>query len=243
MSDVNLHVYATPSDTASACATRVVELLNDRLQRARFATLAVSGGSTPALMFRILVTCKVDWTRVHFFQVDERRVPPDDAQSNYRLAQAELFAPAGIPSENIHRIYGELTAEGAAMRYNAEVRDFFKAEPGVMPIFDVIHRGMGAEAHTASLFPGDPLIGDTTGIAAAVSVPVAPHERITMLTGPLTAARHTVMLVAGSDKAYALKETLGSRHEPFHFPAQIGTWHSPRAEWFVDFPAAAQLPK
>ncbi len=243
MPDVNLHVYASAADAARACALRAAELLTKRLNEAEYVTFAISGGSTPAHMFQVLATCSIDWKRVHLFQVDERRVPPEDEHSNYLLAHAELITPTGIPSENVHRVRGELTKEEAAVRYVAEIQQFFGTPPGVVPVFDIVHRGMGGEAHTASLFPGEPLIGDTTGIAAAVTVPPTPHERVTLLPGPLTAARHTLMLVAGGDKAQALHAVLTRKYEPFHFPAQIATWGSARAQWFVDSSAAALLPR
>jgi 6-phosphogluconolactonase len=243
MPDANLHVYASAAEAARACAVRAAELLTKRLSEAESVTFAISGGSTPALMFGVLATCRVEWKRVHLFQVDERRVAPDDARSNYRLAHAELITPAGIPSENVHRIRGELSAEEAAIRYVAEIRRFFRTPPGVAPVFDIVHRGMGGESHTASLFPGEPLIGDSTGIAAAVTVPVAPHERVTLLPGPLAAARHTLMLLAGGDKAEALHQVLTRKYEPFHMPAQIGTYGNAKAEWYVDSAAAALMPR
>ena len=243
MPDANLHIYASLADAARACAQRAASLLTERLAEAPFATFAVSGGSSPTLMFRALAGSGVDWKRVHFFQVDERRVPPDDANSNYRLLHAELIAPAGIPSENVHRIHGEISAVGAAYEYIAEIQKFFGIEPGIVPVFDVVHRGMGKEGHTASLFPGEPLIGDTTGIAAAVTVPATPAERVTLLPGPLAAARYTLMLVAGADKAGPLQRAIGRTYEPFHTPVQIGTWGNANAEWFVDSPAASRLPR
>jgi 6-phosphogluconolactonase len=241
MPDANLHVYASAADAARACAGRAAELLAKRLSAAERVTFAVSGGSTPVMMFRVLATCRVEWKRVHLFQVDERRVAPDDAQSNYRLVHAELITPTGIPSENVHRIRGELSAEQAATRYSAEIRQFFGTPPGVVPVFDIVHRGMGEESHTASLFPGEPFIGDTTGIAAAVTVPVPPPDRVTLLPGPLAAARHTLMLVAGTDKKRALHSVLTRPYEPFHLPAQIGTYGNANAEWYVDSAAAALM--
>jgi 6-phosphogluconolactonase len=243
MPDANLHVYATPADAARACAQRAADLLTKRLSEARFVTFAVSGGTSPAMMFRVLATCRVEWKRVHLFQVDERRVPPDDANSNYRLVHAELITPTGIPSDNVHRIHGEISVEGAAIQYVSDIRQFFGIEPGEVPVFDVVHRGMGVEGHTASLFPGEPLIGDTTTIAAAVDVPVPPPERVTLLPGPLVAARHTLMLVAGGDKADALFRAIAKPYEPFGTPVQIGTWGNANAEWYVDSQAAARLPR
>jgi 6-phosphogluconolactonase len=178
---------------------------------------------------------------VHIFQVDERRVPPDDPRSNYRLAHADLITPAGIPPANVHRVLGELPLEAATHRYIDDVQSFFGTAPGTVPVFDVVHRGMGGESHTASLFPGEPLISDTTGIAAGVHVPAEPPERVTLLPGPLTAARHTLMLVAGGDKADAMQKVFGRDYEPFHYPAQLGTWENPNAQWFVDSAAASLL--
>jgi len=241
MPDATLRVYATAGEAARACGQRAGELLAKRLAEADCATLAVSGGSTPKLMFPVLAASAVEWKRVHLFQVDERLVPPEDAQSNYRLIHAELITPTGIPSENVHRIRGEMWADSAAERYAEEIRRFFRIVPGVSPVFDVVHRGMGAEGHTASLFPGQPLIGDTTRIAAAVTVPVVPLERVTLLPGPLMAARHTLMLVCGSDKAPALQQVLTRKYEPFHMPAQVGTFENPRAEWYVDSAAGALI--
>ena len=243
MAERNLQVYASAAEAARACALRAAELLTRRLSEAEIVTFAVSGGSTPALMFPVLAECPVDWKRVHIFQVDERRVPPDDPRSNYRLAHADLITPAGIPSENVHRVRGELTLEAATYRYIDDIQSFFGTAPGTVPVFDVVHRGMGGESHTASLFPGEPLIGDTTGIAAAVHVPAEPPESVTLLPGPLTAARHTLMLVAGSDKAEALQKVMGRKYEPFHYPAQLGTWENPNALWFVDSAAASLLPR
>ena len=241
MPDANLHVYASAREAARACGQRAAELLVKRLAEADWATLALSGGNSPKPMFPVLAASAIDWKRVHLFQVDERRVPPEDAQSNYRLIHAELITPTGIPSENVHRIRGEMWADAAAERYAEEIQRFFGIPAGVSPVFDVVHRGMGAEGHTASLFPGEPLIGETTRIAAAVTVPVAPLERVTLLPGPLAAARHTLMLVSGTDKAAALQQVLARKYEPFHFPAQLGTFENPRAEWYVDSAAAALI--
>ena len=243
MPEANVHVYASAGEAARACAQRAAELLIKRLEDADHATLAVSGGSTPKMMFPVLAASAVDWKRVHLFQVDERRVPPEDAQSNYRLIHAQLITPSGIPSENVHRIRGEMWGDAAAERYAEEIQRFFRIAPGASPVFDVVHRGMGAEGHTASLFPGEPLIGDVTRLVAAVTVPATPPERVTLLPGPLTAARHTLMLVCGSDKAPALQQVLTRKYEPFHMPAQLGTFGNPMAEWYIDSAAGALIRK
>jgi len=237
----NLRVFASAPEAASACAERAAELLRKRLTEVDFASLAVSGGSTPKFMFPVLASSGLDWRRIHLFQVDERRVPPEDPRSNYRLVHQGLVVGSGIPPENVHRIRGELWADGAAERYVAEITHALRLVPGLVPVFDVVHRGMGAEGHTASLFPGEALIGDHERIAAAVTVPVPPVERVTLLPGPLTAARHTLMLVCGDDKAAALHQVLSRKYEPFHLPAQIGTLGNVNAEWYVDLAAAVRI--
>ncbi len=238
---MGFHVFPTAADAAQACAVRAAELLRERLDAAPWATLVVSGGTTPALMFEALAAEDVDWKRVYLFQVDERLVPPNDPGSNYRLAREKLIIPAGIPPANVHRIRGELPGSEAADRYGEEIREFFGLGAGEMPAFDVVHRGMGEEAHTASLFPGEPLIANTTRIAAAVHTPKPPPDRITLLPGPLNAARHTLMLLAGEDKAEALRLVMREPIDPFRYPAQIGTRDCPTAEWFVDQAAAARV--
>jgi 6-phosphogluconolactonase len=124
----------------------------------------------------------------------------------------------------------------AAARYAQDIRRFFGLVPGEMPRFDVVHRGMGPDAHTASLFPGEARIEDQSGIAAAVWVEKFKQWRITLLPGVLVAARHTAMLVAGADKAAALRSVLRQPFAPLQYPAQIASGQ--RTVWFVDTAAA-----
>jgi 6-phosphogluconolactonase len=172
--------------------------------------------------------------------VDERCVPPTDVASNYKLADDFLIHPAHIPGRNVHRILGELTPATAAKRYAGEVRDFFGLEEGEMPRFDVVHRGMGPDAHTASLFPGEPLIDDREGIAAAVYVEKFHQWRVTLLPGALLAAKHTVFVVAGDDKAEAVRAVFQEEYDPKKYPAQIASHHGRGVTWFLD-EAAARL--
>jgi 6-phosphogluconolactonase len=125
---------------------------------------------------------------------DERCVPPSDPASNYRLAKDWLIQGARIPERNVHRIAGEIAPKEAAHLYAEQIRRFFSREPDEMPRFDVVQCGMGAAAHTASLFPGEPLLDDRAGIAAAVFAPQSRQWRVTLLPGPLLAARHVVYL-------------------------------------------------
>lgn len=238
---VERHVYPDPLAAAVACARHALALLEQAMLAADRATFAVSGGSTPRLMFQEMARTRFPWERVHLFWVDERAVPPSDVDSNYRLAQESLLGPANIPPHNVHRIQAELPPAIAAERYAAELQIFFGLAPGEMPSFDVIHRGIGPDAHTASLFPGQPLIDDRRELAAAVYADKKSQWRITMLPGVLLSARHTVMLVTGADKTEAVRCVF---HEPYDvrkYPAQIGRDTAGDIAWFLDEAAAKEM--
>jgi 6-phosphogluconolactonase len=223
---------------AEACAHHVIGILEEVLSGQEFATLAVSGGSTPRLLFEKLVQSKSHWDHVHLFFVDERCVPPTDPASNYKLADDYLIRPAHIPHRHVHRIAGEIAPKAAAERYSQEIRDFFGLDDGEFPHFDLVHRGMGPDAHSASLFPGDPHIDDREGIAAHVFVPKFNQWRVTLLPGALLAAKHTVFLVAGADKAEAVRAVFKEEYDPRKYPAQIASHHGRGVTWFLDVPAA-----
>jgi 6-phosphogluconolactonase len=255
---MSLHRFADAPSTARGCAARILELLGAALKERGTATLAVSGGTSPKLMFEIFARSRLAWEKVHLFFVDERVVPPTDPQSNFKLANDTWLGIRPSVSPHVHRVQTELGAEEAARDYQAEIRRHFKLQDGEMPRFDVIHRGMGPDGHTASLFPGQPLIGssktansktgisetkDRAGIAAAVWAEKMgdvklDQWRVTLLPGVLEAAAHTVVLATGADKAAALKAVLRGPYDPLQHPAQIAR---ESAEWFVDQTAAADL--
>src|SRR5262249_38612803 len=158
---------------------------------------------TPKLLFEELAKANYPWDRVHLFWVDERAVPPTDPRSNYKLAEENLIIPAHIPRRNVHRIQGEITPERASEHYNQDIRRFFGLKDGEMPHFDAVQQGIGPDAHTASLFPGEPLIDDRDEISAAVFKDKLP--RVTLLPGALLSARHTIFLASGEDKAPAVR--------------------------------------
>ncbi|MDQ6676739.1 MAG: 6-phosphogluconolactonase [Acidobacteriota bacterium] len=232
------HVYADPESAAEACAQHIFTLLDEVLAGKDHATLAVSGGSTPKLLFDHLVAHPFHWDRVHIFFVDERAVPPTDPESNYKLANEHLVIPAKIPARNVHRITTEHTPDHSAASYTREIQSFFGLGEGEPPHFDVIHQGMGSDAHTASLFPGEPLIQDREGIAAATYKAEDSQWRITLLPGVLLAAKHTVFLVTGKDKREAVKNVFEGEYEPLKYPAQIVAHHGRRVAWFLDRAAA-----
>lgn len=238
---IRRHTYPDPSKAAEACAHHVQNLLEEAISGGLQATFAVSGGSTPRLLFQELAKAKFPWDKVHLFWVDERAVPPTDSQSNYRLADESFIEPAHFPRRNVHRIQAELRPDVAAQRYAEDIRAFFGLGPGDLPHFDIVHRGMGPDAHTASLFPGEPMIEDRDGLVAAVYAARFSQWRITMLPGVLLAASHTVMLVAGADKANAVRDVFHEPYDPKRFPAQISSQTGRRVTWFLDEAAASLM--
>ncbi|MGI8990785.1 MAG: 6-phosphogluconolactonase [Bryobacteraceae bacterium] len=235
---VRWHTYPDAAAAAEACSHHVLGLLEETLAGQDAAAMALSGGSTPKLLFEQMARAKFNWGRVHLFWVDERAVPPADPASNYKLAEDTLIKPLHIPRAQVHRIHGELAPERAAEQYAADIAEFFALEDGALPHFDVVLQGMGPDAHTASLFPGEPLIDDRRGIAAAVHTPKPPPWRVTLLPGVLLAAKHTVFLVAGADKAEPVRAVFEDEYDPMRLPAQMVTHHGRRVAWFMDKAAA-----
>jgi 6-phosphogluconolactonase len=233
--------FPTSTQAAEACARRILEILEAAMAGENQAAFAISGGSSPRVMFQIFAKIPFAWNRLQLFWVDERGVPPTDPQSNFKLADDTWLTPANFPPANIHRIPAELAPYVAADLYREDIRQAFMLTGHEMPKFDVIHRGMGPDCHTASLFPGEPLIDDREGLAAAVWVEKFKQWRITLLPGVLLAARHTVMLVTGADKAEALKAALHGPHDPKRYPAQLAARDGCDVAWFVDEPAASGL--
>ncbi len=247
---IDLRRFSDPGRVVEECALQILQWLGQAMdlngdlngtgegQAGGLASLAISGGSSPRAMFEMFASMPFAWQRVHLFWVDERGVPPTDSQSNFKMANQVWLSKANFPAANIHRVQAELPPLDAAAKYVQEIREFFGLLPGQLPKFDVIHRGMGPDAHTASLFPGDPAIDDRNEIAAAVWVEKMNQWRITLMPGVLQNARHTAMLVVGADKAEAFQQVVNGPYDPLHFPAQIGARDGSAAVWFVDSAAA-----
>ena len=232
-------VYSDAATAAAAAATHIAERLDEAVRDRGRATLAISGGNSPKQMFRELVKTGVDWKQVILFWVDERAVPPGHEQSNYSMALEHLVKPAGIPEANVVRIEGELAPAEAASRYERALRERF---PGAaIPVFDVVHLGMGADGHTASLFPGEHLIQERHKLAAAVHVDKLKADRITLLPPVLHLARCVIVFAPGGDKAPVLKQVFEGPRDPSKLPVQLLDVRTAETTWFLDEDAAAEL--
>jgi 6-phosphogluconolactonase len=182
------------------------------------AHLALSGGGTPELAYRLMAADpqELDGTEIWF--ADERCVEPEDPQSNYRLAAETLLQPAGISTARVHRMAGELGPARGAERYEEELRERFSLPAEGVPVLDVIVLGIGPDGHVASLFPGsETLAADERALCLGVEdSPKPPPERITLSLGVLRAARGCLLLATGASKADAIAAMLGepSRQVP-----------------------------
>ncbi len=230
-----LHRLATPGEAAAACGAAILEVLRAKIDRDGNATLAVSGGSTPRLMFDSMVKADFPWRRLHLFWVDERCVPPDHADSNYRMTREALLDQVEVGG--IHRIEAELAPERAAETYRRDLKNHFSGEPK----FTALHLGMGADAHTASLFPGLAAIEDRENIAEAVWVKKLNAHRITLLPKPILDAERIFVLATGPDKAEALHSVFRGPHTPRQLPIQIVKFHGRSVDWYLDVAAAEKL--
>ncbi|HVW87543.1 MAG TPA: 6-phosphogluconolactonase [Bryobacteraceae bacterium] len=235
---VEIRKHADPKAAAEACGAAIFDLLGAARRERGSASLAVSGGSTPRIMFEWMARQEFDWNGIDLFWVDERCVPIDDSQSNYRMTREALLDSIGLEPFQIHRIETEFVPDEAALRYVNDITRSFRLAPGELPEFDVLQRGMGPDTHTASLFPGEPLIENRTGIAAAVWVEKFKQHRVTLLPGVLERAKHTLCLVTGADKTDALLQVLRGTYDALHIPSQIA---SPEMIWFIDDAAGAKL--
>jgi 6-phosphogluconolactonase len=239
----DVQVFDDPEAVARAAARRIVELAKESIDERGSFSIALSGGSTPRRVYELLAgeefREQVDWPNVHVFFGDERTVAPDDADSNYRMANEALLSRVPIPAENIHRIEGVGDAAANASDYESEMRGFFgDAE---WPRLDLVMLGMGDDGHTASLFPGTTALEERRAWVVANWVEKFKTWRITLSAPVINAARHLLFLVTGAGKAERLREVLKGAREPSRLPSQLIQPREGSLEWYVDRAAAARL--
>jgi 6-phosphogluconolactonase len=212
MSHVQTIIAADADDLASRGAELFKAAARDYVdQRGRFVA-ALSGGSTPRGMHRLLASppaiTEVPWEHTHLFWVDERCVPASDDESNLGTAWRDLLRNLPLPRENIHFIRGDFPPEEAAEEYEMEITRFFQLGNGEFPVFDLILLGVGQDGHTASLFPGQKALNEENRLAIAAKGGIPDVWRITMTYPVLNRARQVVFLVAGVEKAETVKALL-----------------------------------
>jgi len=242
-SNYEVLICADAAELARESARRFAELAEVFISDVGRFTVALSGGSTPKAMFQILAekpfADSLLWRSIYFFWGDERCVPPDHADSNYRMANETLLSKVPVPRENIFRIPAEdEDPQRAAARYSETLRKFFAEE---WPHFDLVFLGMGADGHTASLFPGTAALRVNDRAVVANYVEKFQSWRITLTADAINKARNIIFLVAGEDKAPALKEVIRGPRNSEQYPSQLIAPFYGALLWMIDEAAASLL--
>lgn len=239
----SVKIFSTPHELAQNIAKEMVALIAESAKNEKRLSVALSGGSTPELLFSILgnqYAKSVLWNYVHFFWADERCVSPEDMQSNYGMTYRNLFEKIVIPSGNIHRIRGEEDPEKEALRYSEEVSTFTNERDGI-PLFDLILLGLGEDGHTASIFPGNEELFHTERICEVAIHPVSKQKRITITGQVINNADAVWFVVSGKKKAEVLVKILSKSTHSRNFPATCVVPVYGSLNWFIDNDAGSSL--
>ena len=243
----NFHTFADAESVARGAAEWIAEAAREAVsERGRFS-VALAGGSTPRRIYEILAGedgpgREIDWPKVHVFFGDERTVPPDHADSNFRMANEALLSHVAIPAENVHRMIGEGDAAANARLYEDELRSFF-GDDADWPAFDLVMLGMGDDGHTASLFPATAALEERRAWVVSNWVEKFSTYRITLTAPAINHAARVLFTVTGAGKAARLKEVVEGPRDTGRLPSQLIEPRGGAIDWFVDEAAAAQLSK
>ncbi len=236
-----IRILKTAAELFEAAAAEFAALASQAVQaRGRF-TVALSGGSTPKALYSLLAAkSNIPWDKIYFFWGDERHVPPDHPESNYRMTSEALLSRVRARPENIFRIHAEeKDAAAAALQYEQALKDYFHLSPGDFPRFDLVLLGIGTDGHTASLFPGTAALNETQRLIVANWVPKFSAYRSLSRFPVLNAAACVIFLASGPDKAAILREILENRAADL--PSQRVQPTNGALIWLVDQAAAGAL--
>jgi 6-phosphogluconolactonase len=240
--DTIIKISQSTIELAWDLAHEMANLINESANRKRYLSVALSGGSTPKMLFSTLgenFSDSVHWEYVHFFWGDERCVPPEDPESNYGMTKKALFDKISIPSSNIHRIRGEMEPEKEAVRYSKEIAGFTRKRDG-LPVFDLVILGLGEDGHTASIFPGHNELLTSEKICKVAVRPENSQKRITITGRIINNADNILFLVTGANKAEVVSEIIESPGTVDYPAAFIEPVHGV-LKWYLDIDAAGRL--
>ena len=234
-----------------ALSRRAAEIICGRITATLAArdyfTWVLCGGATPRKLYSLMATdaalrTQVPWEKIHFFWGDDRHVPPDHPQSNFRMADELMLSRVPVLPQQIHRIRTEDPDAGrAAEDYEQELRAFFRLEPGQRPVFDCVQLGLGSDGHTASLFPGTTAISEKKRLVIASRIEKLQAHRITLTAPVINNAAAVLFMVSGPEKAAILQHVLEGRRRPDPLPAQMIRPEDGVLLWLVDRNAASRL--
>lgn len=243
-----INIYSNTDSLARAAAGCFLEIASRSIADHGLFSVALSGGTTPQKMYRLLgketYARRVDWFRVHIFFGDERCVPPDHADSNFRIAHQLLIEHVPIPEHHVHRMRGELEPQRAAVEYERELNTFFTTRSTLglsEPSFDMALMGLGTDGHTASLFPGRDVSRERSKWVVAHYVKEFDAWRITLTPRVINSALNVVFIISGEDKSDPLKKVLEGPRQPEAIPAQSIDPARGELLWLLDAGAASRL--
>jgi 6-phosphogluconolactonase len=241
---MDITIYPDVDTLSRSAAEYIVRVAKESIADHGHFTIALSGGSTPKKLYGLLATepyrSQIDWSLVEVFWSDERNVPADDPESNYRMAYEVMLSKLPISAQQIHRVPADQPdRDAASLAYTQEMQRVFGVTD--TPRFDLIQLGMGPEGHTASLFPHQASLEERERLVMPVSVPKPPPPRLTFTPPLLNAARHILFLVTGAEKDEAVQAVLEGEYQPEEYPAQIVRPTQGEVTWMLDTAAARTL--
>jgi 6-phosphogluconolactonase len=245
---VTYQVWASPAETAMAAARLFASCVEKAAASRGVARIAISGGSTPKAMFKLLAdpakafAATIPWDKLQLFWVDERCVGPDDPESNYGVCRDLLLSKVAIPEANVFRMEGELDPEEAASRYESTLRNTMKLEGAESPAFDLVMLGMGPDGHTASLFPHTPALDEMGRLVVANHVAQKDTWRITLTWPVINHGAEVAFAIEGTEKADVLAEVLTGPRDPERLPSQLIRPANGKLLFLLDEAAGAKLP-
>ncbi|HXB96350.1 MAG TPA: 6-phosphogluconolactonase [Puia sp.] len=266
---MQLHIYKDAGELSQAVAQWITDMIGETLRSRDRFTIALSGGSTPELLHRILAGApfkeQIDWSKLHIFWGDERAVPFEDSRNNAKMAYDTLLNFVPVPASQIHVMRTDIPPEQSAAEYEKILHQYFDAVPGggaadpgtgtiapggasaepaggLLPnSFDLVLLGMGDDGHTLSLFPGTAVVHEDKRWATAFFLKAQDMYRITLTKSIVNRAARVAFLTTGTKKAHALREVLQGDYNPDLYPSQEIKPLDGELHWFVDEAAAAQL--
>lgn len=245
--DREIRILPDAAAVARRAAQEFVQVAVATVRAKGSFAVALSGGSTPKALYSLMVNdqtlrSQVPWDKMHLFFGDERHVPPDHADSNFRMAMEAMISKAPLKPEQVTRIKGEHPdTEQAALEYEKALREYFKLKDGEYPRFDLLLAGMGNEGHTLSLFPGTKALHTDKRLVARNWIGKLYTDRITLTAPTASNSAEIMFMVTGADKAPALKAVLEGPFEPEQLPAQLLQPKNGKLLWLVDAAAGSML--
>ena len=241
---MQLHVYKDAEELSLFVAKWMADYIKSVLEKNDRFTIALSGGSTPQKLHKILAAAPyretIDWTKIHFFWGDERAVPFSDDRNNAKMAYDTLLNHLAIPAEHVHVMRTDIDPQDAAAEYEKILHQYFDGKPNS---FDLVLLGMGDDGHTLSLFPGTDIVHEEKAWAKAFFLQAQDMYRVSLTAPIVNKAAAVAFLAAGKNKAETLKQVLEGPFNPDLYPSQLIKPLNGELHWFVDEAAAASLDK